>query len=115
MQNIKDSSFRKAMGYLRMSKEYFLDAVREGSRLASGELADRYSKKIQWIERDFKSSPRIASSKMYDLDVDMSIDDLMYHEDISKLCAMLNTVQKEAVKNIIQTLISGKETIIQIQ
>ena len=115
MQNIKDSSFRKGFSYLRMAKEYFMDASRQGPRLASGQLAVRYTAKIEWIERDYKSSPKIPSERFYDLDQDMNIGDLMYHEDISKLAALLTISQKEGLVGIMERLIAGEETIVQIQ
>lgn len=115
LENLKDSSFRKGFSYLRMANEYFMDATREGPNIASGVLAARYTEKINWIERDYKSSPKIPSAKFYDLNKDMNIDDLMYHESISRLSALLNTTQKEVLENVIKMLIAGEETIIKIQ
>ena len=115
MENKKDSSFRKGFGHLRIAKEFFMDATREGPRIASGILSARYTAKIKWIEDDYKSSPKIPSRKMYDLDKDMNIEDLMYHESISRLAALLTTIQKEALENVMKLLVAGEETIIHIQ
>ena len=111
----KDNSFRKGFSYLRLAKEYFLDATRENGMQGSGILAARYSGKIKWIELDFVSSPKIASAKFYDLNVDMSTDDSMYLESINRKIALLNTIQKTAVEGVLDMLIAGEETIIQIQ
>ena len=115
MTNPKDSSFRKGLSYLLVAKEYFMDATRQGAKLASGQLAARYTAKIDWIEKDYKSSPKIPSDRFYDLKVDMNIDDLMYHEDISRLAAMLNTIQKEALLEIMKKLIAKEKIIIEIK
>ena len=115
MENKKDSSFRKGFGHLRIAKEFFMDATREGPCIASGILSARYTAKIVWIEKDYKSSPKIPSAKFYDLNKDMSIDDLMYHESISRLSALLNTTQKEILEKVLKMLIAGEETIIKIQ
>ena len=111
----KDNSFRKGFSYLRLANEYFMDATRENGRQGSGILAKRYTGKIEWIERDFKSSPKIPSSKFYDLNVDMSTEDSMYLESINRKIALLNTIQKTAVEGVLDMLIAGEETIIQIQ
>ena len=111
----KDNSFRKGFSYLRLANEYFMDATRQSPNIPSGILAARYTAKIVWIELDFKSSPKIPSAKFYDLNVDMSTEDSMYLESINRKIALLNTIQKTAVEGVLDMLIAGEETIIQIQ
>lgn len=110
----RDNSFRKAFYHLQSALDFFDDVIRDVPVAISGKAAKKYSEKVRWIFSDFKTSPAIPKYALNEFSEEFS-GDMMFHTEISRKCLMLSDEQKAVIENIIDDVIAGKETIVQIQ
>ena len=113
MKITKDHSFRKAFMHVNAAQQYFQDVMREMPGTVASRASETYSKRIDWMLRDFKTNPQMPRYASEDFAAEMQ-GDIFFHESISLKCLDLSGHQKGMIENIIDDFLLGRETIVQI-
>lgn len=103
----KGTSIIKAFYHARHSKEQFADFLRDYPNTTLSKNFNIYIKKLEWIERDFRtitSLPKIVSEAMTK---EMN-GDILFPTAIAEKCLMLNEEQREIAEYLIDQMISGE-------
>ena len=109
-------SLTKAFYHLKMAEIYFGDIVRDTKN--RGSIAEKvsrdYVKRLQFIERDFRTNPLLPSEALNDFRNELN-GDIMFHEAISQKALQLNPLQKEALETAIDCILKGESISIEVQ
>lgn len=103
----KNNSLRKAFYHLKMAGEYFEDVSRESPNTLAGKLSKIYTRRVKWMENDFKANPQLPRFATEDFKKDIN-GDILFHESISQKCLQLSVSQKESLEQLIDELLKGE-------
>lgn len=109
------SSLVQAFYHLKMAQEYFADTTRScehGSPLY--QLCKGYEKKSKFPFDHFKTTPSMIGIDLSALNNQLK-GDIMFHGEISGLCLRLNEVQKNAVVDLLKSLLAGDKVTVVLQ
>lgn len=110
----KNNSIRKAFYHLRMAKIYFEDTVRESPNSIAGKSGKTYAAKIDWIERDFATHPKLPADAIDDFKTDIN-GDIMFYEELSQKALELTESNKNSLLKAIDMIIAGEEITMEIR
>jgi len=103
----KGTSIIKAFYHTRHSKEQFSDFLRDYPNTKLGKNFNIYIKKLEWIERDFKTIPSLPQIVSEAMTKEMN-GDILFPTAIAEKCLMLNEEQRETIEYLIDQMISGE-------
>ena len=111
----KNNSYRKAWHHLQTAHDYFEDFIRENDERMRGAIfAKRYSGKIKWMVRDFKTSPIMDNETKADF-VDTLSQDHFFYEEIAAKCIDLLPDHKKVILEIIDRVLQGEHLSIELK
>lgn len=105
------SNIVSSIQHLKLAQEHFEDFCRE-HKGSKGEILFRnYSKKIDWILKDMIATPAFTEPVREGIRREIS-SDLLAIPSINEKIALLNPLQREAIENTIDQILTGELEII---
>lgn len=104
----KGTSILKAFYHIKHAQEQFLDFMRDYPEVRIIPILRGYVKKLEWIERDFRTLPSMPDAVSDGMREELS-GDILFPTAIAEKCLMLSEDQKEAVEYLLDRMIAGEK------
>ena len=102
------SNIIQAIHHLKISLEYFEDFSRQHPTGDSKRMIDNYKSKLRWVLNDLLTCNRLPEHIRKNIREEIESDVLAIPEIMDKI-QMLKPDAREAVENLLDTLLSGAE------
>lgn len=103
----KGTSIIKAFYHIKHAQEQLSDFVRDYPDTRLIHFIKTYVKKLEWIERDFKTIPSLPHIVSEAMTKEMN-GDILFPTAIAEKCLMLNEDQRETIEFLIDQVLSGE-------
>jgi hypothetical protein len=108
------NSFHKAFYHLELALRYCEDVAREAPGTLAAKKAAIYSKRLTWMKMDFASDPAMPSAVTSAFMKEMK-GDVFFPAAIAEKVLQLPEEARDALENIVDTLLKGEEIQVTIQ
>lgn len=98
--------------HLKLAMEYFEDFGRQHPGTKGAGLFKTYNRKLDWILKDLITHPSLPQDVREGIKREIN-SDLMTVPAIAEKVALLNPESREAVEELIDTILSGAEVIVE--
>lgn len=103
----KGTSIIKAFYHIKHAQEQLSDFVRDYPDTRLIHFIKTYVKKLEWIEKDFKTIPSLPPIVSDAMTKEMN-GDILFPTAIAEKCLMLNEQQRETIDFLIDKIMSGE-------
>ena len=98
--------------HVKLAMEYFEDFGRQYPRTKGSDLFKIYIRKLDWVLKDIVTHPALPQPVRDGIKKEIQ-SDLMTVPAIAEKVALLNPESREAVEELIDTILNGAEVVIE--